>query len=199
MTGKPGLSRDAAYFAALYAADPDPWNFSASAYERQKYEATIAALGGRHFSSAFEVGCSIGILTRMLAPRCAALLAADIVKTALDSARANCADMPQVRFANLGVPGHWPAGETFDLILLSEMLYFLNPTDIVTLAGQAAASLLPGGIILLVNYTGRIDEPSSGDDAAEIFIAATRSTLGVTLQQREERFRIDRLEMRDRK
>jgi len=40
------LSRD--YFEELYAASSDPWNFSASDYERQKYEVTLAAIGSGH-------------------------------------------------------------------------------------------------------------------------------------------------------
>jgi hypothetical protein len=32
------------YFESLYADDPDPWRFASSAYERNKYETTLAAL-----------------------------------------------------------------------------------------------------------------------------------------------------------
>ena len=63
--GRASLGRD--YFARIYAATSDPWNFSTSAYEHEKYRATIAALGGRCFARAFEIGCSIGVLTSMLA------------------------------------------------------------------------------------------------------------------------------------
>jgi len=198
MTDQPGVSRDAAYFAALYNADPDPWNFTASSYEHQKYRATIAALQNRRFSSAFEIGCSIGVLTRILAPQCAGLFAVDIVETALTAARARCADMPHVTFARLQIPDQWPVAQTFDLILLSEILYFLNPADITRVAAHVAASLMPNGIALLVNYTQPIDEPSSGDQAAEIFISATRSKLSVTLQACYKKFRIDRLQSNGR-
>ena len=45
----PGLTRPASslppgYFEAIYARDPDPWRFADSAYERAKYDATLAAL-----------------------------------------------------------------------------------------------------------------------------------------------------------
>jgi cyclopropane fatty-acyl-phospholipid synthase-like methyltransferase len=194
MTGPAARSRDAAYFAALYAANPDPWDFAGSAYEHQKYAATMAALAGRRFGRGFEIGCSIGVLTRSLAARCDALLAVDIVETALADARMRCADMPHVAFANLGVPQAWPASAGFDLIVCSEMLYFLSPADIALVAGRASDCLSAAGVVLLVNYTGQIDEPCSGDQAAEIFIEAVRGTLVPTLQQRGETFRIDRLE-----
>jgi hypothetical protein len=32
-----------AYFDNVYAADSDPWKFASSAYERDKYAATLAA------------------------------------------------------------------------------------------------------------------------------------------------------------
>ena len=64
-----------AHFEALYAADPDPWDFETSAYEQAKYDATIAALPPGPISTALEVGCSIGVLTERLARPCDRLLA----------------------------------------------------------------------------------------------------------------------------
>ena len=84
------------YFRAMYAADPDPWRFASSDYERDKYAATLAAIGDAHVASALEIGCSIGIFTRALAPRCAALLAVDVAGAALAQARRRCAALPQV-------------------------------------------------------------------------------------------------------
>jgi 2-polyprenyl-3-methyl-5-hydroxy-6-metoxy-1,4-benzoquinol methylase len=189
----PPRSRDAAYFDALYKTNPDPWNFTGSAYEHRKYQATMAALEGRHFKRGFEIGCSIGVLTRRLAACCDDLLAADIAAAALAEAKRRCADMGHVRFANLRVPEQWPDGALFDLILCSEVLYFLSADDIERVAARAASSLSPGGIVLLVNYTEQIDEPCGGDEAAEIFIAAARGALSVGFHQRQDRFRIDLL------
>ena len=97
-------SHDAEHFRRLYALSADPWAFRTSAYEQEKYRRTIAALGERRFRSGFEPGCSIGVLTRMLATRCDALLAADIVEEPLHSARTLCVDMPWVRFVRLRIP-----------------------------------------------------------------------------------------------
>ena len=95
-----------------------------------KYHTTIASLGGRHFRSGFEAGCSIGELSCMLAGRCDALLAVDIVEAPLSAARSVCAEQPWVRFAQMEVPRQWP-DDMFDLIVLSEVLYFLSPQDII--------------------------------------------------------------------
>ena len=161
-------TRDAAYFEKLYAENPDPWNFTASAYERTKYAATLAMLGDRRFARGLEVGCSIGVLTKLLAGPCEQLLAVDTVAQTVARAKARCAGAPHVTFECMQVPQNWPVGE-FDLIVLSEILYFLHPTDIARTAALANASLVEGGVILLVNYTEDIDEPCSGREAAEIF------------------------------
>ncbi|MDE1895514.1 MAG: methyltransferase domain-containing protein [Rhodospirillales bacterium] len=183
-------SRDAAHFERLYASDPDPWCFLSSPYEQRKYDLTLATLGERQFANAFEAGCSIGVLTARLAPRCNALLAADMVETALESARQRCAAMHQVRLAKLRLPAQWPPGR-FDLILLSEILYFLSPAEVTETAKHCRASLAPGGSVLLVNYTGPTDDPCSGDEAANIFSGAAAPFLTQTLHERHDRFRID--------
>ena len=162
-------SRDAAYFEAKYAENPDPWNFKESAYEQHKYAATVAMLKGRHFSRGLEVGCSIGVLTKLLAKSCRELLAVDIAAAAIAQARLRCAGEPHVTVERMQVPQAWPAG-SFDLIVFSEVLYFLSPDDIARTAALANASLMPGGVLLLVNYTEAIEEPCGGQEAAAAFI-----------------------------
>lgn len=177
-------------FDRLYARDLDPWKFD-SPYEQQKYAATLAALPASRFASAFEIGCSVGVLTRQLALRCDALLAVDVADAALDVARRACAGLPQVRFRRMQIPGDWPEGE-FDLILLSEVLYFLAPGDLARAASMTAASLRPGGAALLVNWTGPTNSPCTGDEAATLFIAAAPQ-LALTRQHREPQYRLDLL------
>ncbi|WP_336492371.1 SAM-dependent methyltransferase [Methylobacterium nigriterrae] len=188
-------SLPAAYFADLYAADPDPWRFATSAYERAKYAATLAALPRARYGAALEVGCSIGVLTRALAPRCDALLALDVAEAALDQARRRCADMPQIRFAPCRVPADWPAGR-FDLILLSEVVYYLDAADVGRLAERVRTALGPGGDVVLVHWTGETDYPLGGDEAAELFLARAAPFAEICRQSRSERYRLDVLRAR---
>jgi trans-aconitate methyltransferase len=150
-------------------------------------------LGERTFENAFEIGCSIGILTKLLARQCRSILAVDVADTALTTAAETCAAFPQVTFKNLQVPAAWPADQKFDLILCSEVLYFLSPRDIMRLAGLAAESTVPGGLALLVNYTEPVDEPCSGHQAAQIFVQAAGDRFAVQKQIRQDKFRIDLL------
>jgi SAM-dependent methyltransferase len=172
-TPRPSSSLPTSYFDTLYERDADPWRFRTSAYERAKYDATLAALPRPRYRRALEVGCSIGVLSGDLSEPCDALLAVDAAEKALAAARAACADKPNVRFARLRAPDEWPPeGETFDLILLSEMVYYLDRTDVSRLADRVGASLAPGGDCLLVHWTGDTDYPLSGDAASAAFIAA---------------------------
>ena len=178
------------HFDRLYANDPDPWKFATSGYERDKYAATLAALPRPHYARAFEVGCSIGVLTRQLAARCDELLAVDVAGAALQNAAARCDDLPRVRFARMVVPQDWPE-EKFDLILFSEVLYYLSAADRLTAARLSLRSLLPGGSIILVNWHGPTDGDCDGDEAAEQFIAACGPSLRPVVQQRAEKYRLD--------
>lgn len=137
----------AAYFEALYARDPDPWDFATSEYEAAKYDATIAALDPP-YASALEVGCSIGVLTARLAERCERLLAIDVVESALAEARAR---VPRATFERREVPEEWPDGP-FDLIVCSEVLYYLDDAALDEALAEIERTLVPSGTLLAVHW-----------------------------------------------
>lgn len=178
------------HFDRLYANDPDPWKFASSDYERDKCAATLAALPHARYAWAFEVGCSIGVLTQRLAERCDAILAVDVADAALEQARLRCRDWPGVQFDRLIVPRDWPEG-VFDLILFSEVLYYLDAADRATAARLSLQALAPGGAVILVNWHGPTDGFCTGDAAAEEMIAACAPALQPVTQQRAERYRLD--------
>jgi cyclopropane fatty-acyl-phospholipid synthase-like methyltransferase len=178
------------HFDALYAADPDPWNFAASPYERAKYTLTLDAIPKPRSQSALEVGCSIGVLTCLLASRCDSLLAVDAAPAPLVEARRRCADLPSVRFEQMFVPDQWP-DEMFDLILLSEVVYYLSREDVGRLATSVTNSLAPDGSVILVHWTGSTDYPLSGDEAVALFIERMRSLCVVERADRYAEFRLD--------
>ena len=119
------------YFAAMYARSADPWGFGDRWYEERKRAVTLAALPQRRYASAFEPGCSIGVLTAALAPRCDALLATDVSQEALAVAGRRLADAGHVRLERRALPDDWPPGR-FDLVVLSELLYYLGADDLAS-------------------------------------------------------------------
>ena len=106
------------YFDAVYEAASDPWGFEDRWYEQRKYAISLALLPERRYRSAFEPGCSIGVLTAMLAGRCDRLLSCDVAEAAVRAAAGRTADLPQVRVERREVPRQWPAGR-FDLVVFS--------------------------------------------------------------------------------
>ena len=89
------------YFDRLYQENEDPWNFESSDYERDKYAATLAALPNEHYQNAFEIGCSIGILTQQLATRCEQLLAVDGSDIPLQRARERLVEEKHVQLKKM--------------------------------------------------------------------------------------------------
>ncbi len=183
-------SLPATYFDELYARDADPWRFASSPYERDKYAETLAALPRERYQSALEIGCSIGILTRQLAMRADTLCAIDLAAQALDEARRRCADLDHVRFELMGVPAQWPPGR-FDLIVLSEVVYYLDRADVAVLADHIREAIVPGGNVVLVHWLGATHYPMTGDEAVEAFEASTSAWAARVSGTRHEAYRLD--------
>jgi 2-polyprenyl-3-methyl-5-hydroxy-6-metoxy-1,4-benzoquinol methylase len=141
------------YFEDIYARAPDPWRFATSDYEHAKYDTTLAALPEARYARGLEIGCSIGVLTRRLATRCDSLVATDISERPLRAARIRLADSPWVEFLCAAAPADWPEG-TFDLIVLSEVLYYLSPADVDLMADRVLGALRPEGDLALIHWTG---------------------------------------------
>ncbi len=178
-----------AYFDELYREKPDPYRLSKSFYEAWKYRDTLRHLPRKRYSSALEVGCSIGVLTQLLAGRCDRLLSLDVSQAALAQARERCAKLPQVRFAQTAIPDESPEGE-FDLIMISEVAYFWNPSDTARAAELLAERHLPGGYLMMVHFLPRVPEfPLTGDEAHALWRA--RPEWKLIREKRRKRYRMD--------
>ena len=180
----------AEYFHAIHRASADPWGVATSRYEQLKYQDTLNALPMRRYRRAFEIGCAIGILSGLLARRVDHLLAVDVAELALSRARANCAGIPNIQWRRMTIPEEWPDG-TFDLVVISEVLYYFAPYDIDRIAARTQSSLREDGVVVLVHWTHPTDLPLGGDAAAERFLGASAAGLSVTRQSRTPDYRLD--------
>ncbi|HET7399525.1 MAG TPA: bifunctional PIG-L family deacetylase/class I SAM-dependent methyltransferase [Intrasporangium sp.] len=138
-------------FELLHRDAEDPWGVATRWYERRKRQVTLAALPGPRYRRALEVGCSVGALAAELAQRCDEVLAIDGSATAVERANATLASLATARAMRMTVPAQWPEG-TFDLIVLSEVGYFLSPRQLHALMGRVAGSLEPGGALVLCHW-----------------------------------------------
>ena len=161
----------AGYFDAMYRAARDPWGFEDRWYERRKYAVSLAQLPAERYRSAFEPGCSVGVLTRLLAARCDRLLACDVAAAAVRAAGRRTRDLPHVRVERRDVAGWWPPGR-FDLIVFSEILYYFGDHDLEQVLKNAVAALQPDGTLLAVHWRHPVaDYPRSGDDVHGVLAA----------------------------
>jgi peptidoglycan/xylan/chitin deacetylase (PgdA/CDA1 family) len=160
-------SDEVAYWNAVFSTE-DPWNYK-SEFETRKYKHTLNLLPDCEIGRALELGCAEGVFTEMLTPRVGALLAADISDLALERARKRCGNLRNVRFQQHDISGGVP-GENYDLIVCSEILYYLRDLDALnTFAARAAESLAVGGYLLMTHLNMVCDGRSvTGFDSNEI-------------------------------
>ncbi|KFB09276.1 class I SAM-dependent methyltransferase [Nitratireductor basaltis] len=151
----------------LYAAGDDPWNFRRSAYEQAKFRATRAALPRSRYQSALEVGCGNGELARHLSPACASYTGVDAVEIAVEAARRT---VPRGRFLRSYLPAELPHGD-YDLIVLSEVLYFLDAAGIASLAAQIGRKWHAADIVC-VTWLGPSGNALEGREALQLFVEA---------------------------
>jgi cyclopropane fatty-acyl-phospholipid synthase-like methyltransferase len=185
------FASSAAFFEAKYRGKADPWDFSSSAYELQRYEAIIRVLAHRRYAQAFEPGCSIGVLTERLASHCDAVYAIDFSPSASAQATARCAHLPQVEVHCAALPEGRPL-KKFDLLVLSEIGYYFTPQGWERIAAELIDSMPRGSIVLAAHWLGQSqDHRMSGDEVHEILLA--HPDLRVELVERNSNLRLDRL------
>jgi LmbE family N-acetylglucosaminyl deacetylase/SAM-dependent methyltransferase len=135
----------------LHGRLPDPWGVDTRWYERRKRSLVLAVLPRPEFTRVLEIGCSTGALTETLASRAKRVVGVDSSATALRAADRRLAGRPDVELTELDVPGQWPEG-AFDLIVLSEVGYFLSPAALGGVVDRVRSSLAPDGTIVLCHW-----------------------------------------------
>jgi SAM-dependent methyltransferase len=149
------------YFDALYAASDDPYASRQRWYEARKRAVLLAALPQARYRRAYEPGCGIGELTLALAQRCDAVLASDFSEQAVALAHQRTEALPHVQVARHALPADWPrdAGG-FDLIVLSEVGYFLQRSDMQRVADDCKASLDADGTLVACDWRPDFEQRS---------------------------------------
>jgi SAM-dependent methyltransferase len=164
------------YFDQLYSRAADPWDLGTRWYEQRKYAITLALLPRQQYQHAFEPGCSIGVLTALLTERCASVTATDVVPAALDSARQRLDGIgrgDQVAFLQQSLDDPWPPGP-FDLMVLSEVGYYLAPDALRSTLDRECPRLAAGATVVAAHWRHRVDDYlMTGDQVNEIVAETT--------------------------
>lgn len=150
------MSVEDRYFEGLFAGNNDPWGFRQRWYEQRKRLVTLAALPRPHYKAIFEPGCANGELSAALAERCDRLLCCDTSAAAANLARTRLSlfDHAEVRQGRL--PVDWPE-EKFDLIVFSEIGYYLDRQDLTQVIRRISDSLTADGQLLACHWRPPID------------------------------------------
>jgi len=181
------------YFEKVYAKSDDPWGFASREYELHKYLDTLMHLPRPHYRNAFEPGCSIGVLSGMLAARVGKLLSVDVSEKALEKAKIRNADKQNVTFEYMQFPREKPDG-SFDLIVVSEVAYYWGDEEFDQARDEIVQLLEPGGDLVLVHWTPFVEDyPLTGDEVHERFIAFAQQSGEIQHLQgtRETSYRLD--------
>lgn len=159
-------SYPASYFDAMYQDNSDPWQYQTRWYEKRKRDISLAVLPQAQYANAIELGCGNGVFSELLAQRCQALLSLDGNQHAVQLAQQRLARFSHVKVIQGLIPqalntlspalnmANTKASNTainpssnklqppYDLIVISEVLYYLAPADIesvITWVGQSLA------------------------------------------------------------
>jgi SAM-dependent methyltransferase len=134
----------------MYAATPDPWDYTANPDEKEKYEATLASIPRGNYATGLEIGCSEGVFTQQLSPRVEHLVGLDISEVALERARKRCPDPSKVEFRQFDLISDEMDAQ-FELICCSETLYYVPPFKRLPVARKITRWLAPDADLVLVH------------------------------------------------
>ncbi len=163
------------YFDTLYNDNADPWQYQTRWYEKRKRDMCLAILPQSQYDNAIELGCGNGVLSELLAHRCQALLSIDGNHQAVQLAKERLAELPHTKVIQGVIPdrlltlknavieaypllnGTPNMQAPFDLIVISEILYYLSPDDIDTVIAWTQQNLAIGGTLLFCHWRYAID------------------------------------------
>jgi len=145
-------------FEHLYRILRDPWWAAVPHYRYQplKYQTMLSLLPQRTYHRALDIGCGLGVFSRLLAQRCHQVLGIDISQCAVDSAAQASAGLPNVQFRKVDLLklDSVSLGQ-FDLVVLADAIYYLPDLSqhvLQTAREQILQTLAPGGILMIVNH-----------------------------------------------
>lgn len=145
----------AARFEQRWRNDPDPWRYTTSHYEQAKYAATLAACGAPPLGRVLELGGGGGVFSALLADRCAELETIDCAPTAVGLARERIGAHAHAAVRVGVVPEDLPCGAPFDLVVASEILYYLDDAAFARTLARLPSLLVAGGRLVAVHWSGQ--------------------------------------------
>ena len=178
-------------FSELYRSADDPWRTADSWYERRKRAVLLAALPSERYRHIVEPACGVGELTRELVSRAGRVSAFDPVPEAVERARKAA---PTADIVVAALPDN-PVTQPADLLVLSEILYYLDDVTLTASLDRLLGGLEPGGQVAAVHWRPWAPE-GTRDGAAAHRILAARPELELVIDHVDEDFLLQILRRR---
>jgi SAM-dependent methyltransferase len=121
-------------FDRLYSLDADPFGCEKFSYERQKSADLLDIIQGVKFKHILDIGCGAGTLTRMLAEYAENVTAIDFSETAIELAVSHPSNYNHVHYQCADIRTF--ELRDYDLIICSEILYYLKSNELEALLDQ---------------------------------------------------------------
>ncbi|WP_407307307.1 class I SAM-dependent methyltransferase [Acinetobacter sp.] len=144
------------YFDELYKNSDDPWDYEQRWYEERKRQICLALLLQPVYSKVLEIGCSNGVFSQHLAQRSKQLICLDAHSKAVQLAQVRLDHLSHVKVIQQHIPEQFPAG-SFDLIIINEILYYLQPEELAHLIEKVENSLTLEGVVVCCHWRYPID------------------------------------------
>ncbi|THK33370.1 methyltransferase domain-containing protein [Ensifer sp. MPMI2T] len=124
----------------------DPWRLDGNAFEQARHSQMLRlSLSEGPISNALEVGCAAGAFTEKLAPHCKQLTVIDVVPQAIARTRERIKESSHISWIVADVQ-QFSTQQLFDLIVVAEVLYYLEDVAAMRAAVHNLVSMLaPSG------------------------------------------------------
>ncbi len=139
------------YFDELYKNNDDPWGYEQRWYEQRKRQICLSLLLKSQYDNVLEIGCSNGVFSEQLARRAKHLTSLDANAKAIQLAQKRLDSLSHVQVIQQRIPEQFPAG-SFDLIVISEIMYYLQQPELTELIHKVENSLTPQGMVLCCHW-----------------------------------------------
>lgn len=177
-------------FEEKFQQNPDPWDYERSPFEAFKRNVLLAACGDGVYGRGLELGCANGVTTQRLSRICLQLDALDASPSAISNAASRDYTSRQPHFFKVTLPCKFPRNR-YDLIVISEVAYYLQRQDLLLVCQAVVNALAPGGrLVLLHHLTPFADAAQVPAQAQEVMVRFFSRACGRLRRQRLGKFEV---------
>lgn len=174
---------DVESFEAMFQSSIDPWNYRTSLFEARKRQVLLRACGSNKVGRGLELACAIGETSRALMCRCLSLVATDGAPTALAEAKRLTPSELRIDYRLGLLPMDVPRGP-FNLIVVSEIAYYLSCRQLNELARTLIKVVATGGKIVVLHHVIPFDDAAQPPAMAQARLCRALSVKMVRVHEK---------------